>query len=261
MLKSLGDSIDEVGQPAKTLLLITLTDTAAAPQVDALERVFESASVTVADRQLSEGQRDLVCLVEEGDVVATSPWAELKESFLLVNSDRYRTGTKAIENEAFPDVLTKLDDIEFTVRGYPESNKEKLLLILISRFIEFRALSHGSGEFDASFQYLSRLDDEFGTQRVYEWLAESAVDTHVYGIRDDPSVVTELPVEIHADRSPELRRLWFVVFQPPATVSAASPHGPVALIAEETETNVWRGLWTYDADRVQRVQSYVREAF
>lgn len=256
-MDELGDVIEAVDTSDKTLLLVNVTDRAAKPQISLLDRVFDAESVTVAERQLADGQENLVCLLEDGEVVATSPWAELKRAFLLINTDRYRTGTKQIETGSFPDVLTGLDDIEFTVRGYPASNKEKLLLVVISRFIEFQALSEGVGGFDASFQLLSRLDDEYGTKRVYEWLADSEVDTHVYGHRDEPTVVDDLDVTVHANDSPELRRLWFVVFVPPADSTADH----IALVAEETGPNVWRGLWTYDPDRVRRIQSYVRGTF
>jgi len=255
---SLGSVIDEVEPASKTLLLLNVTDTAVDPQLQVLESVFDSETVDVATRDLPDGDENLVCLVDDGEVIATSPWEELRASFLLINTDRYRTGTKQIETGSFPDVLTGLDEIEFTVRGYPASNKEKLLLVVISRFIEFQALSVGSGEFDASFQLLSRLDDEYGTRRVYEWLAESDVSTHVYGVRDDPTAVENLDLTVHANRDPELRRLWFVVYTPPESVTDTKP---VALIAEETGPNVWRGLWTYDAERVERVQQYVREKF
>lgn len=257
-LDTLAELIDEVEPSEKTLLLVNVTDAAVDPQMRQLERVFDSEAVGVARKELPDDEPNLVCLHEESEVIATSSWDELKRSFLLINTDRYRTGTKQIDTGSFPDVLTGLSDIEFTVRGYPASNKEKLLLVVISRFIEFEALSVGSGEFDASFQVLSRLDDEYGTRQVYEWLAESGVSTHVYGVRDDPTAVDDLDVTVHASDDSELRRLWFVVYTPPEPTVDAEP---VALIAEETEPNVWRGLWTYDPERVGRVQRYVREQF
>ena len=254
----LAELIDEVEPSKKTLLLLNVTDTAVEPQLRLLQRVFDGETVEVAQEELPDDEGNLVCLIDDGEVVATSPWDELKRAFLLINTDRYRTGTKQIETGSFPDVLTGLDDIEFTVRGYPASNKEKLLLVVISRFIEFEALSAGGGEFDASFQLLSRLDDEHGTRRVYEWLADSEVSAHVYGVRDDSTVVDELDLTVHASDDPELRRLWFVVFSPPESNADAKP---VALIAEETGPNVWRGLWTYDPDRVDQVHRYVRANF
>lgn len=257
-LTALSELLDEVEPSAKTLLLVNVTDAAVDPQLRLLERVFDSEAVDVATRVLPECEKNVVCLVDDGEVIATSPWDELKRSFLLINTDRYRTGTKQIETGSFPDVLTGLDEIEFTVRGYPESNKEKLLLVVISRFIEFQALSAGQGAFDVSFQLLSRLDDEYGTCRVYEWLAESGVDTHVYGIRNGPTVVDDLDLTVHANDDPELRRLWFVVYTPPTSMPDTEP---VALVAKETGPNVWGGVWTYDPERVDRLQQYVRERF
>ena len=254
----LDELLDEVEPSKKTLLLLNVTDTAVDPQRRLLERVFDSETVEVATRKLPEGENNLVCLVDDGEVVATSSWDELRRSFLLINTDRYRSGTRQIKTGSFPDVLTGLDDIEFRVRGYPASNKEKLLLVMISRFIEFEALSAGRGEFHASFQLLSRLEDELGTQTVYEWLAESEVSTHVYGIRDGPTAADRLDLTVHANDDPELRRLWFVVYTPPESLSSVEP---IALIATETGPNVWRGLWTYDADRVDRTRSYVKNNF
>jgi hypothetical protein len=255
--EALNGFIDETDASEKTLLL--LNRTGPEPLVELLDRAFESQSVTIADRHVVEGTDDLVCLIEDGEVTATTPFSTLSESFLLVNVDRYRTGTRQLETGSFPDVLTGLDDVEFTVRGFPDSNKEKLLLVLISRFIEYRALEAGSGEFHSTFQRLSRLDDEYGTKTVYEWLAESDVDTHVYGVRDDPSIADALGVTAHSGTHEEYRRSWVVVFTPDDEATTDDAHA--ALVAVETESNVWRGMWTYDADRVGRVQSYVRQNF
>ena len=147
--------------------------------------------------------------------------------------------------------------MEFTVRGYPESNKEKLLLILMSR-IEFDALSAEGGELHSTFQRLSRLDDEYGTQQVYEWLAASRTATHVYGVNDAPSAANGLDVTVHADDSEPYRRPWVLVFTPSATDSDARP---VALVAVTTGGNRWRGMWTYDHDRVTRIRSFMRQRF
>lgn len=112
--------------------------------------------------------------------------------------------------------------MEFTVRGHPESNKEKLLLILMSR-IEFEALSAEGGELHSTFQRLSRLDDEYGTQQVYEWLAASRTATHVYGLNDAPSVANGLDVTVHADDSEPYRRSWVLVFTPRPPTAMLAP--------------------------------------
>lgn len=257
---SLTDFIDTVEPSEKTLLLVNRSGPE--PLVDLLTRAFEQQTVTVTERQIPEGTDDVVCLVENGTVEAMTPLSTLEEAFLLVNADRYRTGTRQVEIGEFPDVLTGLDEVEFTVRGFPYSNKEKLLLILISRFIEHRALTAEVGEFHSTFQRLSRLDDEYGTRQVYEWLAETAVDTHIYGVNDDPDVAANLDVTVHGGTSEEYRRSWVVTFAPPANMAhAAEVPEPAALVALETDANVWRGMWTYDPIRVKRVQRYLRQVF
>lgn len=263
---SVGKFIDRVEPSEKTLMVINRSKPE--PLVNLLERGLDDQAVDVADRQFPEGVTDLVCLIEAGEVVATSSLARLEESYLLVNADRYRTGTSQIDVGSFPDVLTGLDEIAFTVRGYPESAKEKLLLILVSRFIEFRALQAGAGRLRSTFQRLSRLDDELGTRTVYGWLGDSDIETHVYGINDDPAVVADLDVITHSGSHNEYRRSWVVLFTPPDQVAdgpdrTAGPDGAghVALVAVETEPNVWRGTWTYDPGFVSDVERYLRERF
>ena len=265
---SLSGFLDETADTQeKTLLLINRTEPQ--PLVNLLDRAFENQSVQIEERHIPEGDTDQVCLIEDGRVTATTPFADLSETFLLVNADRYRTGTGRSETRSFPDVLTGLDDIEFTVRGYPASNKEKLLLVVISRFIEDRALACGSGEFHSTFQQLSRLDDEYGTRTMYEWLGDSNVETHVYGVRDDPDIVDELDMTVHAGTTHEYRRSWVVLFTPDAetgdasgeNITAADACNPVALVALETGPNVWRSMWTYDRDRVERIRAYVSQRF
>jgi DICT domain-containing protein len=250
---ALSEFIDAV--PETETSLMVLNRTGPRPIVGLLDEAFDTQEVTVADRHLPEGEEDLVLLVRGGEVVATSGLEQLQNTFLLINADRYRTGTHGLQEADIPDVLTGLDEIEFEVRGFPASNKEKLLLVLISRFIEGRALRANAGRFDVSFQRFSRLDDEYGTRKVYRWLGESDVDTHVYGVRDEP-LPEDLAVTSHAGTHEEYRRSWFVVFRPPA-----GEDGHIALVALETGDNVWRAMWTYDPERVERVGEYVQQTF
>jgi hypothetical protein len=251
---SLSGFIDEAGSADKTLLLVNRTEPK--PFADLLSEAFENQSVTVAEKHVPEGPDNVVCLVEDGVVTATTPLSELAEAFLLVNVDRYRTGTRQPDLGTFPEVLTGLSDVEFVVSGFPQSVKEKLLLIVISRFIEHRALTNGTGELHSTFQRLSRLDDEYGTRKMYEQLAASDVDTHIYGVRDDPDVIADLDLTVHEGSTDEYRRSWVVVFTPDGSAA-----GHVALIALEIGPNVWRSVWTYDADRAERIRSYIREHF
>ncbi|MCQ4334251.1 histidine kinase [Natronomonas sp. F2-12] len=259
---SLADFINEVPESEKTLLVVNRTT--ADPLIDLLNDAFSNQSVTIAERQVPDGADDLVCLIDDGHVVATSSFEQLRNSFLLVNVDQYRTGVQARHPGRFPDVLTGLTETEFTVAGFPASTKEKLLLVMISRFIEQLALTTGQGELHSTFQQLSRLDDEYGTRRMYEWLGDSGTETHVYGVDDNPEAVTDIDVVVHSGDTEPYGRSWVVAFSP----ETDGTHSPVdtepthaALVAIEIGPNVWRGLWTYDSPRVERILSHIDQEF
>ncbi|WP_066416604.1 hypothetical protein [Halorubrum aethiopicum] len=254
------------------------TNGSVAPGLDA---AVDAASAGIADHPLDaavlrdhdavpfDGDRladaeNLVLLLEGDEVLAGSTLEELGDAILFVNSDLYITGTRAPGDLELPSVITGLDDTVFTLRGYPESNRQKLLLITISRFIERTALAAGGGTLRSSFQRLSRLEDELGTRRVYDRLADGGVDAHLYGVPDDPP--TGLEATIHGGRSSDFTDSWFVVFDPPggpAAVDAETDldrgvNGGVALLAVETEPRVWHGVWTFDPDRLRAITRYIR---
>ena len=226
-----------------------------------LRRLFADQPVSVGADAVDGGDAiagddDVAVLVEDGEVLATSPLDALERAVLLVNSDLYRTGALALDDADLPAVLTGLADVPFTLRGYPLAHKEKLLLIAMSRYIELRARRTNGGQLHSSFQQLSRIDDEAGTRRTYERLAGSAVDVHVYGEPDwDPE--RALDVTAHAGYGDGYSDSWFVVFDPPA--DATGPHTtPVALLALETEPRVWRGIWTFRPDAVAELADVIR---
>jgi hypothetical protein len=208
---------------------------------------------------------NLVLLMEDDEVVAGSTLGELGDAVLFVNSDLYITGSRSLSDVDLPSVISGLDDATFTLRGYPESNRQKLLLITISRFIERAAWTAGDGTLRSSFQRLSRIDDEVGTREVYERVADTGVDTHLYGVPDE--LPADLDAVIHAGDDPDFTDSWFVLYRPPEGPHPAESdpssdlvrgvEGGVGLLAVETEPRVWRGLWTFDADRVSRVNRYI----
>ena len=237
--------------------------------VDVVDDVLDVGTLRDHDGVPFEGDRladaeNLVLLLEDDEVVAGSTLEELGDAILFVNSDLYITGARAPEDLELPSVITGLDDTVFTLRGYPESNRQKLLLITISRFIERTALAAGGGTLRSSFQRLSRLEDELGTRRVYDRLADGGVDAHLYGVPDDPP--TGLEATIHGGRSTDFTDSWFVVFEPPggpAPVDAETDldrgvDGGVGLLAVETEPRIWHGAWTFDPDRLRAISRYVR---
>ncbi|QHS17830.1 DICT sensory domain-containing protein [Halopenitus persicus] len=267
MADSLRAFIDRLDPPERSLVILNRSAPDAARRL--LDGLFADQPVAVEELDSPDaGETDLVALVEDGEVLARSTVDELLSTILLVNSDLYKTGSRELDAVELPAVLDGLDDVPFRLRGYPESNKEKLLLITVSRVIERRAAEAGSGTLRSSFQYLSRLEDEAGTRTVYETVGRSGTDVHVYGIADwDPAA--ELPVTVHDGTSEEYRRSWFVVFRPSGASrdgavagdsGSESAPGPAALVALEDERNVWDGFWTYRPDLVAEIDEHLRRA-
>lgn len=218
-----------------------------------LEGLFDDQPVEVEEAEITDAETDQVYLVKDGEVVASSSLIDLQESILLINSDLYITGARGLEELELPEVIRRLEGVHFRLQGYPESNKEKLLLITISRYIERLALETGSGKHRASFQRLSRINDEQGTRAVYDDLAQSAVDTHIYGM-PDWTPPPEFDLTMHGGWSEDFRDSWFVLFRSDATESVNC-----SLLAIETERRTWEGFWTFDEDKTEALNQYIRK--
>ncbi|MFC7131056.1 histidine kinase [Haloferax chudinovii] len=243
-----------------------------------LETTFTDQPVDVDELSDDARGNDVIVLSEQTpagrEVVATSSLEDVMNTVLLVNSDLYKTGQAKLDEFELPSVLTRLDDVPFSLRGYPESDKEKLLLVAISRYIERHAWRAGDGRLRSSFQRLSRIEDERGTRAVYQKVASTDVQTHVYGIPDwmppsDSDLLT------HGGYTEDFYDSWFVVYTPPdgrsvgtepatdgshsggGTVDGAAPGQPVALLALETEPKRWEGYWTFRPSLVADIDRYI----
>lgn len=226
-----------------------------------LSGMFAEQSVGVDEATIEGMPDDTVLLLDgEGDVLAQSPLSAVADSLLFTNSDAFITGSTDLEEMNLPDVITGLEGVHFRLRGYPQSHKEKLLLIAVSRQIERAAVEQDAGSHRASFQRLSRIIDEQGTQRVYRRLGESNVDTHVYGVDGNGAAerAAALGVTVHAGASPDYRDSWFVVHRPPGSGDPNGPE-PLALLAIQDDSGVWDGFFSTEREEVLAVDDYVRE--
>jgi hypothetical protein len=252
-LESLERFIAASDAPEQSLVVVNRTEIDPVQQL--LEETFAGQSVDVDEASFADADDDTVMLVRDGELVASSPLGALMNACLLVNGDLYRTGTSGIDRYEAPEVITALDETVFDLRGFPASNREKLVLIVVSRFIERLALSTGSGRLRATFQYLSRVGREPGTREVYRRLAGSGVETHVYGVDDGRADVPD-GLTVHAGESAAYRESWCVSFVP-----STPDDRHAALVALETGPNEWRGTWTYDPSRVREVDRVLASAF
>mgnify|MGYP006283614125 FL=1 len=253
MADSLRSFFDEIEDPDRHL--VVLNQDSPYPIRKLLDSMLDGQSVSISEIDTADDDTDTVALIEGDEIIARSTLEALMESVLLINSDLYKTGAIDLGDVVLPDVLQGLDEVPFRLRGYPESNKEKLLLIIISRVIERIAAETGGGTLRSSFQRLSRLDDEKGTYDVYDALSNSGVDVHLYGI-GDANPAESLPATVHTGTSYPYRRSWFVVFRPPAGGDTADH---AALLALEDEPNVWDGFWTFRPELVDRIERYIAE--
>jgi hypothetical protein len=151
------------------------------------EDLFERQPVDVQQTVSDASEENLVVLTRNGERVAESELDTIGDAVLFVNSDVYITGSRELEDVKTPSVIEALTDVPFYAEGYPSQRKEKLLLIEISRYIEALAYRAGVGDLHSGFQRLSRIGDEKGTLEVYDALASTNVETHVYGVDDSRS--------------------------------------------------------------------------
>lgn len=216
--------------------------------------LFEGMAIGVSEVQSNNEADDEFVLVDSGTVVASTSMSTIRDTLLMVNTDLYRTGTYSLEDVTIPQVLLNLSDTVFKLVGYPDSNTEKLVLALMSRYIERQAWLHETGVIRASFQHLSRLYNEKGTRRVYERLgALPELDVHAYGIPDQDQP-PGLSMTVHGLRDEELRQSWFVVHH---TDDGES----VGMLALERGSNEWEGFWTFNNDDIDALNEYIKQSF
>jgi len=237
--------------PVRQKTLTVFNDDEPEPLVRMLGRMVDSPAVEVREGEPSAENPENAVVVEDADgtELAVSSISEVGASVLLVNSDLYVTGTRSIDEVDTPAVLRHLDEVPFRVTG-----KQKMLLIELSRYVESLGWKAERNTLHAGFQYLSRVDDECGTRRVYDRLAHSDTDVHLYGVSTSDFELPEAAT-IHTEPSAELRESWFVV----NTDCGADMKG--ALLAERTGSSEWRGSWTFDADRVDEISTYLQNRY
>lgn len=215
------------------------------------KNIFKNQTIDVTQIDTNKYDSDTVLLLKNNEVISTSSFTSLENSVLLINSDLYKTGSR-LGKVNIPDVIKNLDEVPFLVKGYPLDHKEKLLLIIISRYIEQLAWNNTQGTLRSGFQKFSRLDDERGTLRAYKNISETKVDTHIYGVPDKIPNINS--IKLHGGYTDNFRNIWFVVYVPN---SGNDEH--MALLARLLNTGTWEGFWTYEKQKVLEINQYIEK--
>ncbi|MBX0321509.1 hypothetical protein EGH21_00560 [Halomicroarcula sp. F13] len=214
--------------------------------LESVERYFDRHGVTVREASLDVAQPRSVALLHHGDDLLASESVTALAAAIDIQSD----GDDAFTDRRTSDLLRQLDRSVFGAAA-----ADKNLLVDVSHTIELLADRVGSGRLHAGFQQLSRLVDDPRSARIYERLADTGVDVHVYGADDTDS---PLPgVTVHGGETTELAESWFVVFD-----GDGDPTRRAALLAVERDAGEgYEGFWTYDSDIVGRVDAYLTETY
>ena len=194
--------------------------------------------------------RDYVAVHDTDEIIGTSSIEELSEFVLFPAVDEVDSALWLYGDVPVPEVVSSLQDTVFAIGG-----ERKRLLVNLAHFIEARAWRAERGTIRTGFQRLSRLVDEPGTLAIYEELAATLLDVHVYGI-DDLRDPLRRRFTVHAQNADELARTWFVVF-----TSERGDPGDAALVAEEREAGTFHGFWTFDADLVAKVDAHLAATY
>ena len=211
-----------------------------------LRDYFGRLNVDVRSTELGTEEPANVALLHRGpDVIATSPVADLRNAIRLEAIETDGDLTAVVE----PDVFEHVHRKEYTVQ-----NGGKLQMVRIGRLIETRALERGAGTLHTGFQRLDRVQDELGTRDLYEGLAGTDVDIHLYG---EPGAVPNAEqYTLHTAPDGELAEAWFVVYD-----GAGEDARKAALATRETEPERYTGFWTYQPAIVDSIASYLERRY
>lgn len=241
-LHALIEAMDEVGY---TLVICNYTGEEAA--LEPLREQFGRLNVDIKTATLSTSSpTDAAILTRSTEPLAVSSVPDLLSYLRLGDLEDL---DPADLNITRPDVLAQAQRQQYTVE-----NGGKLAMIRISRLVETRALEAGSGRLHAGFQRLGRVEDEQGTRELYERLARTGVDVHLYGTPG--AIPREELYTVHADSSEELAASWFVVYVPETTDGRSG-----ALVSEETEPDRYSGFWTFQPGLVDAVDEYLERTY
>jgi DICT domain-containing protein len=234
---SLTELIAGVEGHEKTL---TVFNSDASVTAELRER-FADRNVRVTTETTGSGRPGEFLTLSEDDTVYT---ATDIDSFLGALEDRERQ----LGGDGGQSVLDHLDETMFTSWSIGR-------MVAASREIEDRAWRVGEGALHAGFQTLSTLSGELD---LYKRLGDSNVDVHAYAVPDtDPPDHTTFT--LHLDRSEEIARSWFVVFDDETETAGVSQK--CALLAEEREPRQFYGFWTYDAATVDWIVDHLESRY
>jgi len=222
-------------------VLTVYTDDGASDLVAATRSHFSSQTVTVEvePAAAADGGHSTA-----GRAVLSGPdGTELASVGLAALRDLTSGFERGVDDDAAcADLVANLDRATF-------ASYDRRQMLQATREVEDRAWRAGDGRLYAGFQQLSKFRDQ---HRVYDRLAATDLDVHVYGQRDGP-VDTPDGVAVHERDTAAFRETWFVMFDggsPAASAMLLAVEDGAAAARGAGDGDGFEGFWTFDADLV-----------
>lgn len=237
--ESLQAVFEQVASERLTLFVVNAPDDARAE----LERLLSRLNVEVRGATLPDGPASFVVLSRGDELVAAEP------------VERVRVSADGFEGDQLPDqrdlstVFSEVVAAEFGVR-----NVTRRELVRTSRLFERAARRREAGTLHAGFQRLSRIGADERTHDLYQALADTEVDIHLYGEPDaDPGIEG---ATVHGSDAAEIRDSWFVAYD-----GAGDPDRMGALLCFERKPGSYDGFWTFRPEIVAGLVSYLESTY
>jgi hypothetical protein len=239
---SLSELVDEVKEGEKTLTVFTRAEDDRL--VAEVEQFFEVQNITVRWEHVDpESPKDFVVLHQDGDPVAVSTLADVRDSLFLHESDPETPADTSLSEAETPDVVNSLGNTTFAADG-----DDGMLLTQLSHYIVELAYETGAGRLHVGVGTLPDLGFAVDSRGVVEKLVRAGVEVHVYG--DDGDAEGD-GVVLH-DAEGESTDCRFVAFD-----GGGEDARKAAMVAVDPEDGRYRGFWTFEVDLVDDVTRFV----
>lgn len=239
MPDALREAIDALAADRRSIIVVNGRDD------DRLHEVVEYFDAAVADRASVPGLPDDTLVVTDGD--RTVGAVDIEDLHDYVFGDIEERGSS---DQPPSDLVARVQGFLTSLDGQVHTLEasDKTAMIRVSRHIEQRAFTRGTGRLHAGFQRLSRLEDGRHTLDTYRRLADRGVETHVYGV-DDWHPPTDAGLTVHGDPDGSVvGDYWFVVDD-----GGGDPAAGGAVLAREVDPGRFRGIWAFQAEHVADV--------
>lgn len=242
--ESLHALIERMGDERQTLTVYNYDGDATTRE--RLESYLDRLNVDVRTVETPvENPRNTAVLHRGGEPIDMAPVGVLDRA-IRIQEDPDAGRVETFER---PTLLTRAENGVYSVE-----DDGKRYLIDISRLVEQEALDEGRGTLYTGFQRLDRIDDEYGTRRIYERLADTDVAVTLFGEAGTEPETDRF--RLHAGTTDELADSWFVVFD-----GDGDDDRKVALVSEERTPGRYHGFWTRRPELVDEIIAYLHETY